>query len=150
MTGWGTFAEGLVEELAALPAGAIVKIYEAEFPQDAVHRYAQFLQLEDRLCAELVGEEWLDPTMRAGDAGCRVIAGAGWVQPDDNHHGNWWFDLPWPADTAGYRQLVSMVVTGLRDGLRMANPTMLVYEAWNEREGNSALDLPQLGLAQRE
>ncbi|NEW39046.1 hypothetical protein GV794_17255 [Nocardia cyriacigeorgica] len=142
MTGWTEFAEGLAEELADLPAGAVVKIVE---PGPAP-RYAQFRQLDDELWAELVGDHWLAPAARAGSTGGRLIVEAGWHAPDADHGHNWWVEWPWPQSSARYRQLTSMVVTGLRDGFGIAAVSDLSYVAWNENVGNCALDLPGLGL----
>ncbi|UGT70011.1 hypothetical protein LTT66_07525 [Nocardia gipuzkoensis] len=145
MTGWEDFAAGLAAELAALRAGSIVKLVESE--TGPRRRYAQFLQLDDLLSAELVDDEWLDPALRAGTAGRAVIADAGWRERDASHD-NWWTELPWPSPSAGYRRLADMVVTGLRDGFGIDAPTALAYTAWNERSENRELDLPLLGLRQ--
>ncbi|MGK8485862.1 TY-Chap domain-containing protein [Nocardia asiatica] len=144
MTGWEDIAAGLAAELAALSAGSIVKLVESE--TGPRRRYAQFLQLDDVLSAELVDDGWLDPALRAGTAGRAVIAAAGWRERDATH-GNWWAELPWPSSSAEYRRLADMVVTGLRDGFGIAAPTALAYTAWNERSANQ-LDLPLLGLRQ--
>ncbi|MFE7799422.1 hypothetical protein [Nocardia sp. NPDC057440] len=34
----------------------------------------------------------------------------------------WWIELPWPVNSAVYRQLAAMVVTGLRDAFRITDP----------------------------
>ncbi|MEV6562600.1 hypothetical protein AB0M22_43245 [Nocardia sp. NPDC051756] len=145
MTGWDQFAEGLARHLAELPAGAVVKIVESDESAE-VARYAQFLQSEDTLFAEIVGDEWLDSDRGAGEAGARLLIDAGWQQPDETHSGNWWRDTPWPIDSATYRRIASMVVTGLRDAFRIADPAAFHYEAWNGNAGNRKLDLPLLGL----
>jgi hypothetical protein len=145
LTGWEDFAAGLAEELAALRAGSIVKLVESG--TGPRRRYAQFLQLDDALSAELVDDEWLDPALRAGDTGRALIAESGWRERDASHV-NWWTELPWPSSTAGYRRLAGMVVTGLRDGFGIGAPTALAYVAWNERWENRELDLPLLGLRQ--
>ncbi|WP_280234053.1 TY-Chap domain-containing protein [Nocardia cyriacigeorgica] len=139
MTGWTEFAAGLADELAALPSGAVVKVIETT-------RYAQFRQLDHELWAELVGDHWLDPAARAGATGEGLIAAAGWHRPDADHGHNWWVEWPWPLSSDRYRQLTSMVVTGLRDGFGIAAVTDLSYVAWHENAGNRALDLPALGL----
>jgi hypothetical protein len=72
---------------------------------------------------------------------------------DEHHHQdahNWWVEPPWPMASASYSQLAWMVVTGLRDGFRITDPTTLAYTAWNENAGNRALDRPMLGLALHE
>ncbi|MET9027634.1 hypothetical protein ABZW96_18755 [Nocardia sp. NPDC004168] len=145
MTGWGDFAAGLAVELAALRAGSIVKLVESD--TGPRRRYAQFLQLDDALEAELVDDEWLDPALRAGAAGRALIAESGWRERDTSHN-NWWTELPWPSPTTEYRRLADMVVTGLRDGFGIDAPTALAYTGWNERSGNRKLDLPLLGLRQ--
>ncbi|MGK8520575.1 TY-Chap domain-containing protein [Nocardia asteroides] len=147
MTEWGDFAAGLAAELAALRAGSIVKL--VEFETGPRRRYAQFLQLDDALSAELVDDEWLDPPLRAGAAGRALIADSGWRERDPSH-GNWWAELPWPSHTADYRRLADMVVTGFRDGFGIHAPDALAYTAWNERMDNRALDLPLLGLRQEQ
>ncbi|MEW1739869.1 hypothetical protein AB0346_28360 [Nocardia beijingensis] len=145
MTGWGDFAAGLAVELAGLRAGSIVKLVESE--AGPRRRYAQFLQLDDALSAELVDDEWLDPALRAGAAGRALIADSGWRERDASHS-NWWAELAWPSPTSEYRRLAGMVVTGLRDGLGIDAPAAMVYAAWNERSANRKLDLPLLGLRQ--
>ncbi|WP_174189717.1 TY-Chap domain-containing protein [Nocardia barduliensis] len=144
MTGWEDIAAGLAAELATLHAGSIVKLVESE--TGPRRRYAQFLQLDDLLSAELVDDGWLDPALRAGTAGRALIAAAGWRERDAGHS-NWWTELPWPSSSAGYRRLADMVVTGLRDGFGIDAPTALAYTAWNERSADQ-LDLPLLGLRQ--
>lgn len=142
MTGWAAFADGLAAELAGLSAGSIVKIGES---RPGRRRYAQFLQSDDSLSAELVDDEWLTPELQAGAEGRAIIAAAGWRESDDEH-GNWWTELPWPSASADYRHVAEMVVTGFRDGFGLPGPTGLSYEAWNERAGNRPLTLPRLGL----
>ncbi|MFJ4840621.1 TY-Chap domain-containing protein [Streptomyces sp. NPDC088746] len=143
MTGWDGFSEGLAEQLASLPAGSVLIIRES----GQTGRYAQFLQSDERVGAELVGDHHLAPGLRAGEAGCRLIAEAGWQLPEDTVYGhNWWSELPWPSSSVSYRELARMTVTGLRDGLRITGPQDLVYEAWEQRRGNRSLTLPLLGL----
>ncbi|MBF6167409.1 hypothetical protein IU486_22010 [Streptomyces gardneri] len=145
MSGWGDLAAGLAAELASLRAGSIVKLVETE--TGARRRYAQFLQLDDALSAELVDDEWLDPALRAGATGRALIADSGW-RARDAGHSNWWAELPWPSSSADYQRLADMVVTGLRDGFGIRAPSVLAYTAWNERLENRKLDLPLLGLRQ--
>ncbi|MGQ4618075.1 TY-Chap domain-containing protein [Nocardia sp. R7R-8] len=147
MTGWEDFAAGLAVELATLRAGSIVKVVESGIGPR--RRYAQFLQLDDALSAELVDDEWLDPPLRAGVAGRPLIAESGWRERDAGHS-NWWTELAWPSPTTEYRRLADMVVTGLRDGFGIDSPTALAYAAWNERLENRELDLPLLGLRQEQ
>ncbi|MGY4103834.1 TY-Chap domain-containing protein [Nocardia sp. R16R-3T] len=54
MIGWDEFTEKLADQLAALPAGAIVSIRE-RVPNPDRRRYAQFYQTDTELCAELPG-----------------------------------------------------------------------------------------------
>lgn len=144
MTGWDGLSDGLAEQLASLAAGSVLIISESA----QTGRYAQFLQSEDTLAAELVGDHHLDPALRAGEAGGRLIVEAGWRPPEDTVYGhNWQAELPWPSPSDAYRTLAGMTVTGLRDGLRITGPQALVYEAWDGRRGNRALTLPLLGLA---
>ncbi|MFI6997692.1 TY-Chap domain-containing protein [Nocardia sp. NPDC050175] len=145
MTGWAEFADGLAEQLARLPSGAVVVIGEAPTSSDK-SRIAQFRQFDDSVWAQLSGDRWLDPTVQAGEAGRHLIREAGWREPDDDHIENWWVELPWPVASAAYRRVAEMVVTGLRDAFRIAGPTALVYQAWNEKSANSAIELPLLGL----
>ncbi|MFF3224972.1 hypothetical protein ACFYV7_19425 [Nocardia suismassiliense] len=145
MTDWDQFAEGLAQHLATLPTGAVVKIIESDESAE-VPRYAQFLQSDTKLFAEVVGDDWLDSDKGAGEAGARLLAEAGWHQPDDAHSGNWWFDSAWPIDSAAYQRLATMVVTGLRDAFRVTDLTDFYYEAWNGNAGNRKLDLPLLGI----
>ncbi|MFE3559421.1 hypothetical protein ACFXKW_31880 [Streptomyces sp. NPDC059193] len=146
MTGWDGFGEGLAEQLTLLTAGSVLIISEG----GRTGQYAQFLQSDGRVEAELVGDHGLDPALRAGEAGCRLIVEAGWRPPQDTAYGhNWWTELPWPSPSDAYRNLAVMAVTGLRDGLRIAGPQNLVYEAWDGRRGNRPLVLPLLGLSQK-
>ncbi|KAF0848244.1 TY-Chap domain-containing protein [Nocardia caishijiensis] len=140
---WDDVATALAGELAALPAGAIVKLVEARAERPS--RFAQFLQTDAELTAELIDDDHLAAELRAGRAGNAVIRELGW-QPRDRHHENWWTHLPWPAPAADYRRLADMVVAGLRDGFGVATPDSFTYDAWNERRGNSLIELPQLGL----
>lgn len=143
MTGWDGFGEALAEELASLSSGSVLIIREA----GQTGRYAQFLQSDATVGAELAGDHHLDPALRAGEAGGRLIVGAGWQPPVDTVYGhNWSAELPWPSPSAAYRELAGMTVTGLRDGLRITGPQALVYEAWDGRRGNRSLTLPLLGL----
>ncbi|MFD4405900.1 hypothetical protein ACFWPH_24385 [Nocardia sp. NPDC058499] len=141
MSEWPEFAAGLAEQLAGLPGGAILTIVEAEGS-----RYAQFRQFDDLLYAELVGDEWLAPEKRAGDSGARLLAEAGWQRPDRYHTDNWWIEYPWPLTPQRYRDLVSIVLIGLRRVFEIAEPADLVYNAWNTEDGDRDLVLPGLGL----
>lgn len=141
MTEWPEFAAGLAEQLAGLPAGAILTIVEAEGS-----RYAQFRQFDDLLYAELVGDGWLAPEKRAGDSGARLLSEAGWQRPDRYHTDNWWIEYPWPLTPQRYRDLVSIVLIGLRRVFEIAEPADLIYNAWNTEEGDRDLVLPGLGL----
>ncbi|MEU1985385.1 hypothetical protein [Nocardia sp. NPDC019395] len=141
MTEWPEFSAGLSRHLAGLPAGAILTLVEA-----GGSRYAQFRQFDDRLYAELVGDEWLGPGKRAGDSGARLLVEAGWQRPDPDHTDNWWIEYPWPLTPLRYRELVSMVLIGLRDVFAVAEPADLVYNAWNVEDGDRELVLPGLGL----
>ncbi|WP_393059915.1 hypothetical protein [Streptomyces sp. LN549] len=143
MTGWDGFGERLAEQLTLLSAGSVLIIREG----GGTGRYAQFLQSDEGMEAELVGDHGLDPALRAGEAGYRMIVDAGWKPPQDTAYGhNWWAELPWPSPSGAYRNLAGMTVTGLRDGLRITGPEALVYEAWDGRRGNRDLVLPLLGL----
>ncbi|MFF2087775.1 hypothetical protein ACFVVM_28690 [Nocardia sp. NPDC058176] len=145
MTSWTTLADGLAQELAGLPAGAIVTIVESR--PDRTARFAQFVQSEDALAAELVDDDALDVPLRAGDSGTTVIRALGWHERD-RYHENWWLELPWPATSADYRRLADMVVRGFGEGFGLPGPDTFVYDAWNERTGNSPIELPLLGLRQ--
>ncbi|MCA2210182.1 TY-Chap domain-containing protein [Nocardia rosealba] len=140
---WDDFAKTLARELAGLPAGAIVKI--AESREERPSRFAQFLQTDAELTAELVDDDRLSAELRAGRQGTTVIRELGW-QPRDRYHENWWTRLTWPAPSTDYQRLADMVVGGLRDGFGLATPDSFTYDAWNERRGNSLIELPQLGL----
>ncbi len=142
MTDWDQLAERLAEQLAVLPAGAIVKIVATGPP----YRFAQFAQSSASLEAELIGDEYLDPTDRPTADSREAIIDSGWQAPDPDHVGNWWIEVPWPVASAIYRQLATMVITGLRDGLAVEQPADLRYEAWNEKAANEPMDLPLLGL----
>ncbi|MFD5648993.1 hypothetical protein [Streptomyces sp. NPDC127039] len=143
MTAWDGFGEGLARQLATLAAGSVLIIREG----GRTGRYAQYAQSDEILRAELVGDHGLDPALRAGETGSRLIAEAGWEPPEDTVYGhNWQAGVSWPSPSGAYRELARMTVTGLRDGLRIASPQGLAYEAWDERRGNRPLVLPLLGL----
>ncbi|MFI6938598.1 TY-Chap domain-containing protein [Streptomyces sp. NPDC050418] len=143
VTEWGALGEALAEELASLSDGSVLVIREA----GRTGRYVQFLQSDATLEAELSGDHHLDPALRAGVAGSRLIVEAGWRPPVDTAYGhNWWAELAWPSPSAAYRNLAAMSVSGLRDGLRIAGPQALVYEAWDGRQGNRSLTCHRLGL----
>ncbi|MFD8015226.1 hypothetical protein [Streptomyces sp. NPDC058955] len=151
MTGWDGFRERLAEQLAALPAGAIVIVSEtgdALPPRTAKgSRYAQFRQDPEALYAELSGDRHLEGAARAGEEGGRLLVGAGWRAPDAGDRvGNWCAELPWPSPSADYRRLASMVVTGLHTVFRVPGPASLAYTAWDAEDGNRPLELPLLGL----
>lgn len=143
---WAAFAAGLAEELADLSAGTLVVVREAgrEIGQA---RFAQFVQEDDELAAEVVTNEFLEPQFRASSAGEDVIRRAGWRVPAPHEgHDVWWFTLPWPATSTQYKQLSLMVVKALRDGYEIDDTTLWCYRAWNERKGNESVELPRLGL----
>ncbi|MEU2549597.1 hypothetical protein ABZ618_29915 [Streptomyces roseolus] len=141
MTEWDEFSQRLAEQLSTLTTGSVLIIREDGPPG----RYAQFLQADERVEAQLVADHYLDPTARAGETGNRLITEAGWRQPEDTVYGhNWQTELPWPSTSDAYRRLAAMTVTGLRDALRITSPETLVYEAWTR--GNRPLRLPSLGL----
>ncbi|PWV77721.1 TY-Chap domain-containing protein [Nocardia neocaledoniensis] len=144
MTGWTAFAEHLKAELANLPLGARVIVFE---PQPArIRRFVQFARDEDVLSAQLIGDRYLDENRRPTPAGYQAITAGGWNQPDvDNGH-LWWVDFDEPVTTEDCRRAAELAVTGLRDGYTITGPTELVYDAWSDRAGHPALDLPTLGL----
>ncbi|MGY5207574.1 DUF6301 family protein [Nocardia gipuzkoensis] len=144
MTSWAEFADGLTQHLATLSAGTVVIIGEADQPKER-RRFVQFRQLDTMIWAELPGDSWLDPDVQVGDSGGQIIEGAGWQRPDADHCDNWWYELRWPTSSDGYRQLAARIVTGLRDAFGIADPAILVNEAWNERGGE--IELPLLGLS---
>ncbi|QNS06123.1 TY-Chap domain-containing protein [Streptomyces xanthii] len=145
---WEKFTTGLAEELVDLPDGSVVVIRETA---DSGHnRFVQFVREEERTYAELVGDSYLDPAVRAGEEGARLIRAAGWRDPDaDDSSRNWQFELVL-ATTAEYRALAGMAVTGLRDALRLPSPSALTYQIWNEKPGVGSLDLYALGLRRTE
>jgi hypothetical protein len=148
VTGWEDFGVGLAAELMALPAGALVVIAET----DGAGRYVQFVQSDDSLYAELVGDAALAEDSQPRPERRRLITDCGWQNPETSPAGgdNWWVELPWPVASAIYRQLASMVVVGLRDALGMTSPMLMTYDAWNGNDGNRPLEMPQLGLARKQ
>lgn len=72
-----------------------------------------------------------------------------WQEPDFDHD-DYWMEVPWPAASALYQQLATMVVTGFRDGFRMIDPARLAYNAFNQNDGNRDLELPLLGLPRQD
>ncbi|MFE3188713.1 hypothetical protein ACFXHA_06860 [Nocardia sp. NPDC059240] len=143
MTSWDRFEAGLAEQLAELPAGALVVI---ETRVDTELGLAQFAQYEDKLVAELGAAGDLDEGAEPNMPGALLASAAGWHRPDQTDHYNWWVELPWPITTDIYRALAAMAVTGLRDVFHVSSPTRLVYRAWNSSLGNRDLDLPRLGI----
>ncbi|CAM5478401.1 hypothetical protein GCM10010329_30030 [Streptomyces spiroverticillatus] len=142
MTGWEGFGEGLAQQLSTLAAESVLIIRDS----GPTNRYVQFLQTDSRLLAELVSDHWLEPAVRAGESGARLIAEAGWRQPESTvPDGNWETSLDWPSPARDYRRLAAMSVAGLRDGLRISGPEALVYDAWSP-PGNRPLRLPLLGI----
>lgn len=148
MTDWIRFAEALAEQLAMVNSGTVVIISEHGRAGER-SRTAQFRQLDNSVWAELSGDKWLDPDVRAGESGSGLIAEVGWRQPDADHGHNWWIERPWPVTSADCRRIGSMVVTGLRDGFRISDPAALSYDAWDESNGNRPMELPLLGLRQQ-
>ncbi|MDN2500332.1 hypothetical protein FHY52_27135 [Nocardia nova] len=148
MTSWDDFSVGLAHELMALPAGALVVIAEA----DGAGRYVQFVQSEDSLYAELVGDAVLAEDNQPTPDGRWLITDCGWQHPETSPEGgdNWWVELPWPVPSAIYRRLASMVVVGLRDALGMTSPMLMTYDAWNGHDGNRPLEMSHLGLARKQ
>jgi hypothetical protein len=139
---WEEFAEGLAEEFAGLPAGALLVLSE---PGDR-GRYAQFAQDEMELVAYVVVNFFVPESAQATPQGEQAIADAGWNPPDGSGlHENWWRTLPWPASSAQYRALADAVVTALRDGYGIASPDGWTYQAWNERTGDD-IELTHLAL----
>ncbi|MFI6777027.1 TY-Chap domain-containing protein [Nocardia sp. NPDC050412] len=145
MTGWDEFTDRLANQLAVLPAGAIVSIRE-RVPNPDRRRYAQFYQTDTKLYAELPGPGMLDPEVRADAAGLEYIADLGWQPPIGRDSYNWSFNVAWPAPRAEYHRLAAMITSGLRDAFGIAAPAQLTYTAWNENKGNADLALPLLGL----
>ena len=144
---WEALAQGLADVLPDLPAGGLLVISEAGDASRS--RYAQFAQGTAELLGYVVVNSFLEAQVRASEEGERLIVEAGWRPPEPNlGHDNWWTSLPWPATAARYAELGRMVVTGLRDGYRIADPGAFRYQAWNEQTGED-LDLPRLGLPRR-
>lgn len=77
MTGWDGFGERLAEQLTLLGPESVLIIREG----GGTGRYAQFLQSDEGVEAELVGDHGLDPALRAGEEGSRLIVEAGWKPP---------------------------------------------------------------------
>jgi hypothetical protein len=145
---WELFEQGLADELAGLPAGALVVLFESGEGDGG--RYAQFVQRPDRLITEVVANSFLEPGERASAEGELAIVAAGWRPPAPSEgRENWWTDLAWPASSEQYLALAGMVATALRDGYGIADPGGFRYRAWNEKKGNDPIDLPRLGLARR-
>ncbi len=141
MTDWDRLRDGLARELAILPSGALVVVIES----GGAGRYAQFAQTDTTLRTELISDNFLEQTHRPSPHARQLLIDNGWREPVGNS-GNWWIELPWPITTAIYRYLAQMVVTGLRDGLGLPDPSVLVYDAWDSNRGNRRLDMPLLGL----
>ncbi|MEV0333092.1 hypothetical protein [Nocardia sp. NPDC050717] len=144
MTGWTAFAEHLSGELAKLPLGARVIIFEPEPAR--IRRFVQFARDEDVLSAQLIGDRYLDENRRPAPAGYQAITVGGWNQPDvDNGH-LWWVDFDAPVTAEDCHRAAELAVTGLRDGYAITSPTDLAYNAWTDRAGHPDLDLPTLSL----
>ncbi|MEU3010769.1 TY-Chap domain-containing protein [Nocardia asteroides] len=144
MTGWTEFAEHLAAELAKLPLGARVIVFEPEPAR--IRRFVQFARDEDVLSAQLIGDRYLDENRRPTPAGYQAITDGGWNQPDvDNGH-LWWVDFDAPVTAEDWHRAAELAVTGLRDGYTITSPTELAYNAWTDHAGHPDLDLPTLGL----
>ncbi|MRH89500.1 hypothetical protein GFY24_18955 [Nocardia sp. SYP-A9097] len=144
MTDWDRFEAGLAEELAMLPAGALVTI-DTKAP-DTEPGFAQFAQFEGKVLAELGAYADLDRDVGLNAPGAPLVLATGWHPPDQSDRDNWWVELPWPITSAIYRELAAMVVIGLRDAFHVSGPARLVYRAWNSKAGNRPFDLPLLGI----
>lgn len=141
---WPKFAGHLAYELEKLPTGSRVIIFEPEPAR--IRRFVQFARDEDVLSAQLIGDKYLAEERRPDQTGYRAITDAGWNQPDvDNGH-LWWADFDAPVTAEDCRRAAELALTGLRDGYAITSPTELAYDAWTDRAGHPALDLPTLGL----
>ncbi|MFD0692100.1 TY-Chap domain-containing protein [Actinomadura fibrosa] len=138
---WGSFADGLAEDLVTLAAGALVVISEPGEP--GWRRYVQFSQQDDRLHAEVVANAFLDESSRTSAEGEQKISQAGWTAPKVAHD-NWTSELAWPASHADYRVLTEKIVLALRDGYGITSPESWRYRAWNDRKGNRPFRLARL------
>ncbi|GAA4059366.1 TY-Chap domain-containing protein [Actinomadura miaoliensis] len=141
---WEAFTVGLAEELANLPAGALVVILEPV--ETDRQRYVQFAQSSTELFAYVVVNSFLErDEVRATPRGEEVIMDAGWRCPEGMHE-NWWQELRWPASSRQYRDLARAIAIALRDGYRIGDISHWRYRAWNEETGD-LIELPKLGLA---
>ncbi|GLW64797.1 hypothetical protein Arub01_30410 [Actinomadura rubrobrunea] len=142
---WEHFITALAEELAKLPAGALVVISEPGEGKQS--RYVQFAQSSGELVGYVVYNGFLDERVRATPRGEEAIMDAGW-NPPRGPHDNWWQSLGWPATSKQYRDLARAIVIALRDGYGIDDISHWRYQAWNERSGEP-IELRGLGLRPR-
>ncbi|MCP2343619.1 TY-Chap domain-containing protein [Actinomadura rupiterrae] len=142
---WQTFAAELADDLAGLPAGALLVITE----RADGGRFTQFAQDDDGLVAYVSDNTYLAPADQASPEARRTIEAAGWNPPEPRQgHEDWWYRLPWPSSSAAYHRLTDMIVTALRDGYGIPSPEGWHYRAWNDRKGNEPITLHNLTLTQ--
>jgi hypothetical protein len=148
VTEWDGFTAGLADELLRFGGGSVLVVEEPGEP--ARSRFAQFFYRSnartggvdnDRLVAEVVNGQVLEEPVRPTEDGERAIGGAGWGPLDEGVP--YRYSLAWPATSGQYGDVAHKVVTALRDGYGIADPSGLVYRAWGP-EGR--LELPGLGL----
>jgi hypothetical protein len=135
---WAAFQQELAGELVRLESGTKVVIAAA-----AERRaYVQVARGAERLNAEAVSNRFLRGDLRQSPAQEQRLAGAGW-QPPDERHPNWWRDRQGLLSAADAQQLAALVVIALQEGLGIAQPQELEYDAWNDAK-RQRVDLPGL------
>ncbi|MEV6771273.1 hypothetical protein AB0N05_21900 [Nocardia sp. NPDC051030] len=147
MTDWDKFTDRLAEQLSTLPDGAVVTLSGAG-PSTSYVVHSQVVQLSDAVWGEFQGRPKSDRETPFG-TDSTVMTTAGWQPPGNTDHGtNWWIELPWPSNSANYRRLATMIVTGFRRFHQIPSPTALTYDAWNTDARNHyySLELPLLGI----
>jgi len=143
MSDWDDFSRALTGELARLPLHGILQLTHRGQPW----HLAQFVQNDDHLRAE-VGGELADTqgTELPTGPGVALLESLRW-RPHDPTDTNWWRELPWPAVTAEYDELVAAVVGVLRDLNGVPAPADLVYRAWEISGRQWPVDLPGVAPA---
>ncbi|MEV0357950.1 hypothetical protein AB0H71_18035 [Nocardia sp. NPDC050697] len=137
---WERFVRALARCLAELPSRATLVIAASG------NRYAQFVQFDIRLSAELAGNDFLlEPISPANAQRLREL---GWTAPDAARDvENWSRTLLWPISQRTLVRLAEGAAIGLHDAMGVESPADLRASGWTENPGS--LDLSVLGVADR-
>ncbi|MFC3966076.1 TY-Chap domain-containing protein [Nocardia jiangsuensis] len=137
---WDRFVVALARCLAELPSRATLVLAASG------NRYAQFVQFDIRLSAELAGNDFLlEPISPASAQRLREL---GWTAPNAGRDvDNWSRTLLWPISDRTLVELARGAAIGLHDAMGVRSPAELRAKGWTENPG--ALDLSVLGVVGR-